>query len=55
MKSVNPGSNVGGTHSGQPPFIKNEPNITKPEEVFDCFLSIRMDVLVLGSTIIERI
>ena len=35
-------------------FNENEPIVNKPEEALDCFLRTRMDVLVLGSTMIER-
>jgi carbamoyltransferase len=33
---------------------KNEPIVCYPEEALDCFLSTRMDVLVLGNFFIER-
>lgn len=36
-------------------FNENEPIVNRPEEALDCFLRTRMDVLVLGSTMIERI
>ncbi len=35
-------------------FNENEPIVNRPEEALDCFLRTKMDVLVLGSTIIER-
>ncbi len=35
-------------------FNENEPVVCKPEEALDCFLRTKMDVLVLGNTIIER-
>jgi carbamoyltransferase len=35
-------------------FNENEPVVCKPEEALDCFLRTEMDVLVLGSTMIER-
>lgn len=35
-------------------FNENEPIVNKPEEALDCFLRTKMDVLVIGSTIIER-
>lgn len=35
-------------------FNENEPIVNKPEEALDCFLRTKMDVLVLGSTLIER-
>ncbi len=35
-------------------FNENEPIVNKPEEALDCFLRTRMDVLVLGLTMIER-
>jgi carbamoyltransferase len=34
-------------------FNENEPVVCKPEEALDCFLRTRMDVLVLGDTLIE--
>lgn len=36
-------------------FNENEPIVNRPEEALDCFLRTKMDVLVLGSTLIERI
>jgi len=36
-------------------FNENEPIVNKPEEALECFLRTKMDVLVLGSTTIERI
>ena len=35
-------------------FNENEPIVCRPEEALDCFLRTRMDVLVLGDTIVER-
>src|SRR5882724_9100066 len=35
-------------------FNENEPVVCRPEEALDCFLRTKMDVLVLGSFIIER-
>ena len=35
-------------------FNENEPVVCKPEEAIDCFLRTRMDVLVLGDTLISR-
>jgi len=35
-------------------FNENEPVVCKPEEALDCFLRTRMDVLVLGDTMIVR-
>jgi len=35
-------------------FNENEPIVCRPEEALDCFLRTRMDVLVLGPSIIER-
>ena len=35
-------------------FNENEPIVNRPEEALDCFLRTKMDVLVLGKTIIER-
>jgi carbamoyltransferase len=36
-------------------FNENEPIVNRPEEALDCFLRSKMDVLVLGSTMVERI
>lgn len=36
-------------------FNENEPIVNKPEEALACFLRTKMDVLVLGSTVIERV
>ena len=35
-------------------FNENEPVVCRPEEAIDCFLRTRMDVLVLGDTLIRR-
>jgi len=35
-------------------FNDNEPIVCKPQEAIDCFLRTRMDVLVLGDTIISK-
>ena len=35
-------------------FNENEPIVHAPKEALDCFLRTRMDVLVLGRTIIEK-
>ena len=35
-------------------FNENEPVVCRPAEALDCFLRTRMDVLVLGDTLIER-
>ncbi len=35
-------------------FNENEPVVCTPEEAIDCFLRTKMDVLVLGDTLIER-
>lgn len=35
-------------------FNENEPVVCRPEEALDCFLRTRMDVLVLGDTLIRR-
>ena len=32
----------------------NEPVVCRPEEAIDCFLRTKMDVLVLGDTLIRR-
>ena len=36
-------------------FNENEPVVCRPEEALDCFLRTRMDVLVLGDTLIRRV
>ena len=36
------------------PFNENEPVVCKPEEALDCFLRTKMDLLVIGSWMIER-
>ncbi|KAA0253220.1 carbamoyltransferase [Acidobacteria bacterium ACD] len=35
-------------------FNENEPVVCRPEEALDCFLRTKMDVLVLGETLVER-
>lgn len=35
-------------------FNDNEPIVCRPEEAIDCFLRTKMDVLVLGETLIEK-
>jgi carbamoyltransferase len=35
-------------------FNENEPIVCRPAEALDCFLRTRMDVLVLGDTMIDR-
>ena len=35
-------------------FNENEPIVCRPEEALDCFLRTRMDMLVIGDTIISR-
>ncbi len=35
-------------------FNENEPVVCRPEEALDCFLRTKMDLLVLGDTVIER-
>jgi len=35
-------------------FNENEPIVCRPEEALDCFLRTKMDILVLGKTIIRR-
>ena len=35
-------------------FNENEPVVCRPEEALDCFLRTRMDMLVLGTFVIER-
>ncbi len=36
-------------------FNENEPIVHRPEEAIDCFLRTKMDVLVLGSYVIEKL
>ena len=36
-------------------FNENEPVVCRPEEALDCFLRTRMDLLVLGDRLIERL
>jgi carbamoyltransferase len=36
-------------------FNENEPIVNRPEEALDCFLRTKMDVLVLGHTMVERL
>ena len=36
-------------------FNENEPVVCRPEEALDCFLRTRMDLLVLGDHIVERV
>jgi len=48
-----------GTQTGVPmllntSFNENEPIINRPEEALDCFLRTGMDMLVLGSHVVER-
>ena len=35
-------------------FNDNEPIVCRPEEAVDCFRRTRMDVLVLGDTIVTK-
>src|SRR2546428_5167219 len=35
-------------------FNENEPVVCKPQEALDCFLRTKMDVLVIGNTMISR-
>jgi carbamoyltransferase len=35
-------------------FNENEPVVCRPEEALDCFLRTKMDLLVLGDTLVER-
>ena len=35
-------------------FNENEPIVCRPEEALDCFLRTKMDVLVMGNTVLER-
>jgi carbamoyltransferase len=36
-------------------FNENEPVVCKPAEALDCFLRTKMDVLVLGDWVVERV
>ncbi len=36
-------------------FNENEPVVCRPEEAMDCFLRTKMDVLVLGDVVVERV
>jgi carbamoyltransferase len=35
-------------------FNENEPLVCEPKEALDCFLRTRMDVLVMGETVLIR-
>jgi carbamoyltransferase len=35
-------------------FNENEPVVCEPKEALDCFLRTKMDVLVIGDTILSR-
>jgi len=35
-------------------FNENEPVVCRPQEALDCFLRTRMDMLVMGNTVISR-
>ena len=35
-------------------FNENEPVVCKPEDALNCFLRTKMNVLVLGNSLIER-
>ena len=35
-------------------FNENEPIVLQPAEALDCFLRTRMDVLVLGDTVVTK-
>ena len=35
-------------------FNENEPVVCRPEEALDCFLRTKMDILILGSFVVER-
>ena len=35
-------------------FNENEPIVLRPEEALECFLRTRMDVLVLGQTVVAK-
>ena len=35
-------------------FNENEPVVCEPKEALDCFLRTRMDVLIMGETILFR-
>src|SRR5207237_7561357 len=36
-------------------FNENEPIVDTPEQAMDCFLRTRMDVIVVGNTVIRRV
>jgi carbamoyltransferase len=36
-------------------FNESEPIVCRPEEALDCFLRTRMDLLVIGDWLVERI
>ena len=36
-------------------FNENEPVVCQPQEALDCFLRTKMDVLVLGDWVVERV
>jgi carbamoyltransferase len=36
-------------------FNENEPIVCTPKEALDCFLRTKMDVLILGNFLLERI
>jgi carbamoyltransferase len=36
-------------------FNENERVVCRPEEALDCFLRTKMDMLVLGETVVERV
>jgi carbamoyltransferase len=36
-------------------FNENKAIVNRPEEALDCFLRTKMDVLVLGRTMVEKI
>jgi len=35
-------------------FNENEPVVCEPKEALECFLRTRMDLLVMGDTVVER-
>ena len=35
-------------------FNENEPIVCEPKEALDCFLRTRMDLLVMGETVLSR-
>ena len=40
--------------TGVPMVNENEPVVCEPKEALECFLRTKMDVLVMGNTVVER-